>query len=92
MYFHELRQKEVVNVRDGMRLGFVEDLTLNPKDGCICNVIVPCDNRILGVWGKERQYVIEWCKVVRIGCDIILVDVEPAQCCQDPNHRGKNLR
>ena len=81
MQFCELRNKEVVNIRDGMRLGYIEDLTLNGKDGCICSVIIPAADKILGVWGRERRYIVDWCKIVRIGCDIVLVDIDCEQCC-----------
>lgn len=80
MQFCELRNKEVVNIRDGMRLGYIEDLTLNSQDGCICSIIIPASDKILGVWGRERRYIIDWCQIVRIGSDIVLVDIDCEQC------------
>ena len=35
----ELRQKEVINVRDCQRIGFVVDVEFDPKTGNICQLI-----------------------------------------------------
>ena len=83
MRFSELRRKEVVNVRDGMRLGFIEDMEVNTKDGCLLSLVVPGEGKIMGVLGRDRQYVIEWRQIVRIGVDIILVDVDAEKCCKE---------
>ena len=38
-------------------------------------IVVPGPCRILGLFGREDDYVIFWDKIIRIGDDIILVDV-----------------
>ena len=38
--FSKLRQKEVVNVQDGARLGFICDLIVDPCTGKICGSVV----------------------------------------------------
>ena len=37
----ELKEKEVVNAKDCCRLGFVEDLDIDCKTGCVLALIVP---------------------------------------------------
>lgn len=73
----DLRQKEVINVADGMRLGFVSDVEVNFEDGNIEAIVVPGQGRFLGLFGKENDYVIPWKDIVRVGDDIILVDMAP---------------
>ncbi len=75
MCFSELRQKEVINCRDCCRLGFVADFEFDPCTGQICRLIVPGTSRFWGCFGIHNQYVIPFCKILRIGPDIILVDV-----------------
>ena len=72
----KLRQKEVVNLRDGERIGFVGDIEFNLKTGCIECIIIPGPCKILGIFGCDHEYVIPWRCVCRIGYDIILVDVD----------------
>ncbi len=74
--FSELRCKEVINTEDGCRLGFVEDLELDTRDGRILALIVPGPGKVLGMFGKTDNIVIPWPCIKRIGEDIILVDVE----------------
>lgn len=72
----ELRKKEVINVRDGKRLGFVCDLDIDLCKGQIRALIVPAPSRWFSVFGKESDYVINWDNIVRIGIDVILVNLD----------------
>lgn len=70
----DLRQKEVINIATGMRLGFVSDVEINFEDGYIDAIVVPAQNKFFFFWGKEADYVIPWKDIIRVGDDIILVD------------------
>ncbi|MBQ8974230.1 MAG: YlmC/YmxH family sporulation protein [Oscillospiraceae bacterium] len=71
----ELRDKEIVNVCDGQRLGFVYDVMLNAATGQIIALIVPGPCKFLGLFGKTDDYVIPWECIRRIGPDIIIIEV-----------------
>ncbi len=71
----DLREKEVINVCDGRRLGFVSEVEFNVCDGRLTAIVVPVPSGFLGVGGKER-IVIPWERIERIGADVILVNVE----------------
>ncbi len=71
----DLRCKEVINICDGCRLGFVDDVLIEVVDGRVLAIIVPGPCRFLGLFGREDDYVIFWENITRIGDDIILVDV-----------------
>ena len=72
----DLRCKEVINICDGCRLGFVDDVIVEVTDGRLIAIVVPGPCRILGLFGREDDYVIFWDNIIRIGDDIILVDVK----------------
>lgn len=76
MRFCELQRKEVINVTNCKCLGNVKDLEFDEKDGCIRALIVPGPGKFLGCVGREFELFIPWCKIVRIGPDIILVDID----------------
>lgn len=71
---YDLRQREVINLSDGARYGFVSDLEINTSDGKIIALIVPGPGRVLGVFGRDQEYRIPWDMISKIGDDIILVD------------------
>lgn len=72
----ELRQKEVINICDGARLGFVYDVEVNMQTGNVEAIIVPGSGKFLGVFGKDTDYIIPWERIKKIGDDIILVDFD----------------
>lgn len=73
--FTDLRCKEVINIADGCRLGFVCDVEVELPVGKIVTIIVPGPSRFFGLFGRECDYCIPWPCIKRIGEDIILVDV-----------------
>ncbi len=72
----DIRQKEIINITDGRRLGFVGDVEINFEEGKIESIIVPTGGRWFGLIGRDSEIVIPWDRVRRIGEDIILVEVD----------------
>lgn len=72
--FSSLKCKEVVNVCDGCRLGYVADVTVDLKCGRILTLIVPGPCRFCGILGRHEDYVIPWECIRQIGDDLILVE------------------
>ena len=72
MRISELKQKEIINVKDCKRLGFAGDV----ETGCLLALIVPGPGCICGFLGREKEYVIPFCDICQVGEDIILVDVK----------------
>ena len=71
----DFRHKEVVNINNGKRLGFVQDVCANLETGRITSIIVPEGKKLMSMFAKEDDIVIEWEKIKCIGDDIILVDI-----------------
>ena len=76
MRISELKQKEIINVKDCTRLGFAGDVDFDMKTGCLLALIVPGPGCICGFLGREKEYVIPFCDICQVGEDIILVDVK----------------
>ena len=70
----ELQYKEVVDITDGTRYGFIGDLDLDTNTGTVLNIVISGKARCLGLFGHEADAVLPWSSVKRIGADIILVD------------------
>ncbi|WP_202709109.1 YlmC/YmxH family sporulation protein [Sporosalibacterium faouarense] len=71
-----LREKEIVNVKDGTKLGLISDIEVNLEAGMIEAIIIPGPGKVLGLFGKNEDYVIKWEDIVRIGVHVILVDLK----------------
>lgn len=80
MRFCEFQEKEVINVCDCRSLGNVIDIDLDECKGCIEGIIVPGPAKIFGMFGHDFEFYIPWKKIVRIGPDIILVEINAEEC------------
>ena len=74
----EIREKEVINLCDGTRLGYACDFEIDASDGRICALIVPIQTGFLGL-GKGTDVVIPWRRIECIGEDAILVKLEKSE-------------
>lgn len=75
---NRLRDKEVVNLCDGKRLGYINDVIIDICTGCVCAVTVLFDCRTFG-FGRCEEIVIPWDKISCFGKDTILVKID-ASC------------
>lgn len=73
--FSELRNKEVINIRDGSLLGCVCDVEFNACSGEITAIVLP-GNGILASLSPKNRIVIPWCDIERIGKDTVLVRIK----------------
>ena len=78
----ELRCKEVINITDGQRLGFVSDVEVQLPEGKVLALVVPGPCRFFGLFGRKDDFVIPWNCIRQIGDDIILVEIDEKHCCK----------
>ncbi len=71
----DFKHKEVINITDGRRLGFVQDVCADLDTGKITHIIVPGSNKLINIFSQNNNVVIPWQKVRCIGDDLILVEI-----------------
>lgn len=71
----DLRTRDVVNILDGKKLGNIIDIDLDLEKGRVMAFILPGKLRGWSVFARREEIVIPWEKIVRIGRDVILVEV-----------------
>jgi len=77
MTFSDLKQKDVINICDGRKMGRPIDLVLN-GGACVDALIVPGrSGGIAGLLKPDREgFAIPWNRVRQIGDDVILVEID----------------
>lgn len=83
--FSDLRLKEVVNTQDGKKLGKVCDLVFCYPENRIIGIVVPGGKTFAF---KREQLFIDLRNVVKIGDDVILVNVASARKCPPAKSRA----
>lgn len=71
----ELKQKEVVNLCDGKRLGRVCDVVFTFPEGRVQGIVVPGGKGFR--WGKADLFI-DLKDVKKIGIDVVLVEIKSA--------------
>ena len=71
----DFKHKEVVNIVDGKRLGFVQDVTADLNGGVITSIIVPGNSKLINLFAGNNDIIIPWQNIKCIGEDIILVEI-----------------
>jgi len=71
----DFKRKEVINITDARRLGYVQDVTADLETGIITSIIVPGSNKLLSIFSSNNDIVIPWQQIKCIGDDIILVEI-----------------
>ncbi|MGI5913029.1 MAG: YlmC/YmxH family sporulation protein [Syntrophomonadaceae bacterium] len=75
----DLRARDVVNILDGKKLGHICDIELDLEFGKVIAIILPGRIRGFSIFSKREDIVVPWKKIVRIGRDVILVEVPTVQ-------------
>lgn len=77
MRLSELNGKEIVNLNNGERLGFIEncDLIIDERDGKIVYLSLPKQTPFT-IFGERNYRKIEWKSIKKIGSDLIIIDIK----------------
>lgn len=77
MRISELRLLDIVNIKDGRRLGPIKDLDIDLERGVIKGIIVQGATRNWSFFGgRSEDILVPWERVKKIGVDVILVDAQ----------------
>jgi len=71
----DFKRKEVINLNDGKRLGYVQDVNADFKTGTITELIVPGNSKFFNIFSNGNDIIIPWNAIKVIGEDIIVVDI-----------------
>ena len=91
MNTERLEEKDVIDVGNGKRIGCVTALEFDPCEGRITGLVVSGDAGFLGL-GKREQTPIPWCRIKKIGEDVVLVDADGCLPLPPPREQKKKHR
>lgn len=79
----DMHDKEVINIADGTRLGFVDDVEVDTGTAQLVAIVIYGKSKLFGLLGREKDIVICWKDIAVIGEETVLVRGDPA-CCKAP--------
>ncbi|WP_434564292.1 YlmC/YmxH family sporulation protein [Thermoanaerobacterium thermosaccharolyticum] len=72
----DLRDKDVIDINTGKRLGNIIDVEVNLEEGKVEGFILPGENKGFRLFVKDLDIYIPWKSVKKIGEDVILVNID----------------
>jgi YlmC/YmxH family sporulation protein len=78
--YNTLKDKEVISVTDGRRLGYIIDVEIDIFSGKIVAIVLPPPGKLFSLFSSKDNCKIPWDCIERIGGDIILVKSIDAIC------------
>ena len=87
--YRDLKKRDVINVADGRCLGKIIDVVLSFPRGVLTGIVVP-GRRVYGFRLFDRTEIfIEESRIIKIGGDVILVNVNCGEVCSPSVQAGK---
>lgn len=87
--FSKLKEKEVVSIADGKRLGRIVDAEVDLAERRITAIILPQAGGRIAFFEKAEEWRIPWEMIERVGEDVILV--KAAMVNEKKGRRGLRL-
>jgi len=85
--YNELRQKEIVYVLCGKRMGKLSDLIFSTNSKKVLGIVVPSQHKLF----RQREDIfIPWDNINKIGDDVILVSINVDSCTAIVKSSGKD--
>jgi len=72
----ELTKKDIINLKDGAKLGPVKDAHFDPVEGRIKALVLEGPRKMFGLLSAGGDVVVSWDKIKVIGKDAVLVQID----------------
>lgn len=70
---NNLKMMEVIDINTGSKLGYIKDFFIDCTEYKIISFIIPRERS--SIFSKDENIELSWSKIIKIGVDVILVDV-----------------
>jgi len=70
----DLKDRQVVCVKDGSILGFVGDIELDTESGKLSSIVIYGKAKGFGLFGREDDMIVPWDSIEILGEETILVN------------------
>lgn len=74
--YWDLAEKDVVNIKNGEVMGRFDDVEIDTRKGKITAFYIEEAGKLMSMLGKTKAKRIRWEEILKIGMDVIIVNVE----------------
>ena len=71
----DIMEKEIINVKNGKRMGFITDIDMDINEGKVISFSISGDSGRAFFHREYEEEAISWNDILKIGCDTIIVNI-----------------
>ncbi len=75
MKLSELQRKDIVNIKDGKKIGRIVDVEFDPVNGYMIKFIIERYHFVRNLFSNIDEISIKFTQIKKMGEDVILIDI-----------------
>ena len=75
MKLSELEKKDIINIKDGKKIGRIVDVEFDISNGYMIKFIIESSNIIKSLFSSNEMLSIKFSQIKKLGEDVILIDI-----------------
>ena len=75
MKLSELQRKDIINIKDGKKIGKIIDVEFDQTNGYMIKFIIEKAHFIKNLFSQTEEFSIKFTQIKKMGEDVILIDI-----------------
>ncbi|MCI7083116.1 MAG: YlmC/YmxH family sporulation protein [Tenericutes bacterium] len=75
MKLSELQKKDIVNIKDGKKIGKIIDVYFDESSGYMIKFVIEKTHFVRNIFSNTDEIVIKFSQIKKMGEDVILIDI-----------------
>lgn len=75
MKLSELQKKDIINIKDGKKIGKIIDVYFDESSGYMIKFVIEKTHFVRNIFSNTDEIVIKFSQIKKMGEDVILIDI-----------------
>ena len=75
MKLSELQRKDIINIKDGKKVGRIIDVEIDPSNGYMIKFVIERTHFVRNLLSTNENLSIKFTQIKKLGEDVILIDI-----------------
>lgn len=75
MKLSELQRKDIINIKDGKKVGRIIDVEFDPTNGYMIKFVIEKTHFVRNLLNNSEELSIKFAQIKKLGEDVILIDI-----------------
>lgn len=75
MKLSELQRKDIINIKDGKKVGKIIDVEFDPSSGYLVHFVIERVHFMRNLFTNTEELTINFTQIKKLGEDVILIDI-----------------